>query len=326
MRTEQARPVRLEDYRAAGLAGRDGRPRRVAASDRRARARDARAAAQSGGAAPAPLVLDGDGLDARRRSSSTARRLPPSAYVATPDSLTIAQPPPAVPARDRDAGRPDRQHPADGPLPLERHLLHPVRGRRLPPHHLFPRPARRDGGLHDAHRGREERSAGAARQRQSRRRRRRAGTDAPFRGLARSVPEALLSVRAGRRRSRLRRGQFRHACRAARSTLRIYVEPGKEDRCRLRDGLAQALDALGRGGVRPRIRPRHLHDRRRVRLQHGRDGEQGPQHLQRQATCWPSPRPRPTPTTPRSRPSSRTSISTTGPATASPAATGSSSA
>ena len=45
---------------------------------------------------------------------------------------------------------------------------------------------------------------------------------------------------------------------------------------------AQALDALGRGGVRPRIRSRHLHDRRRVRLQHGRDGEQGPQRLQRQ--------------------------------------------
>ena len=64
--------------------------------------------------------------------------------------------------------------------------------------------------------------------------------------------------------------------------LRIYVEPGKEDRCRLRDGFAQALDALGRAGVRPRIRSRHLHDRRGVRLQHGRDGEQGPQRLQRQ--------------------------------------------
>ena len=38
------------------------------------------------------------------------------------------------------------------------------------------------------------------------------------------------------------------------------------------------------------------------------------------------PTPRPTPTTPRSRASSRTNISTTGPATASPAATGSSSA
>ena len=44
------------------------------------------------------------------------------------------------------------------------------------------------------------------------------------------------------------------------------------------------------------------------------------------STCWPRPRPRPMPTTPTSRRSSRMSISTTGPATASPAATGSSSA
>ena len=51
---------------------------------------------------------------------------------------------------------------------------------------------------------------------------------------------------------------------------------------RLRHGFAQALDALGRAGVRPRIRSRYFHDRRRVRLQHGRDGEQGPQRLQRQ--------------------------------------------
>ena len=50
----------------------------------------------------------------------------------------------------------------------------------------------------------------------------------------------------------------------------------------LRHGRAQALDALGRGGLRPRIRPRHLHHRRRLRLQHGGDGEQGPQRLQRQ--------------------------------------------
>jgi aminopeptidase N len=64
--------------------------------------------------------------------------------------------------------------------------------------------------------------------------------------------------------------------------LKIYVERGKEDRC------AYAMDSLKRSlrwdedGLRPRIRPRHLHDRRRVRLQHGRDGEQGPQRLQRQ--------------------------------------------
>ena len=64
--------------------------------------------------------------------------------------------------------------------------------------------------------------------------------------------------------------------------LGIYVEHGKEQLA------AYAMDALkrsmtlGRGGVRPRIRSRRLQHRRRVRLQHGRDGEQGPQRLQRQ--------------------------------------------
>ena len=46
-----------------------------------------------------------------------------------------------------------------------------MRGRGLSPHHLFPRPSRRDGGLHHPHRGRQSRSAGAARQRQPGRRR-----------------------------------------------------------------------------------------------------------------------------------------------------------
>ena len=80
-------------------------------------------------------------------------------------------------------------------------------------------------------------------------------------------------------------------------TLRIFVEPGKEDRC------AYAMDSLKRSmrwdeeTVRPRIRPRHFHDRRGVRLQHGRDGEQGPQRLQRQVRAGLAPRPQPMPTT-----------------------------
>ena len=64
--------------------------------------------------------------------------------------------------------------------------------------------------------------------------------------------------------------------------LNIWVRSGDEDRC------AYAMDSLkrsmnvGRGGLRPRIRPRRVQHRRRVRLQHGRDGEQGPQRLQHQ--------------------------------------------
>ena len=124
----------------------------------------------------------------------------------------------------------------------------------------------------------------------------------------------------------LRRGHFPHHVGPRRGAAESTSSPARKHRCALRDGFAQALDALGRRGVRPRIRPRHLHDRRRVRLQHGRDGEQGPQRLQRQIRAGLARTPRPTATTRRSRRSSRTNISTTGPATASPAATGSSSA
>ncbi|KAF1853494.1 hypothetical protein Lal_00046450 [Lupinus albus] len=49
--------------------------------------------------------------------------------------------PAALRPADRHAGRSDRQHQADGPLPDGGRLLHPVRGGRVPAHHLLPRPA-----------------------------------------------------------------------------------------------------------------------------------------------------------------------------------------
>ena len=162
-------------------------------------------------AAPAPLVLDGDGLTLRRRSRSTARRSPPTRYVATPDGLTIAQPPHRPFTLEIETlVDPHRQHQADGPLPLERHLLHPVRGGGLPPHHLFPRPARRDGGLHHAHRGRQGRGAGAALQRQPASKPATCPDGRHFAVWHDPFPKPVLSVRAGRRRSRLRRGQLHH--------------------------------------------------------------------------------------------------------------------
>ena len=85
----------------------------------------------------------------------------------------------------------------------------------------------------------------------------------PLRRLGRPLPQALLPVRPGRRRAGRARGQLRHHDPAARSTLRIYVEPGKAARARLRHGRSEALDDVGRGGLRPRVRPRPLHDRRR---------------------------------------------------------------
>ena len=63
--------------------------------------------------------------------------------------------------------------------------------------------------------------------------------------------------------------------------LRIYVEPGKEGRCAWAMDFAQALHALGRGALRARVRLERVQRRCRLRLQHGGDGEQGPQHLQR---------------------------------------------
>ena len=82
------------------------------------------------------------------------------------------------------------------------HLLHAVRGGRLSPHHLFPRPAGRAGRLHDADRGGEEPGADPARQWQPHGGRRRPRHRPPLRRLARSVPQAVLSVCHGRRRSR----------------------------------------------------------------------------------------------------------------------------
>ena len=65
----------------------------------------------------------------------------------------------AVHARHHDLHRSRGQQGAAGPLPLARRLLHAMRGRRLPPHHLFPRPARRARDLHLPHRGRCGRGA-----------------------------------------------------------------------------------------------------------------------------------------------------------------------
>ena len=79
---------------------------------RNARARDARAQAQSDKRPRRPLVLDGDGLyagvaQARRHGAAAGQ------FSATPDRLTIPQPPQrAVHAGDRDAGRSHRQHAA----------------------------------------------------------------------------------------------------------------------------------------------------------------------------------------------------------------------
>ena len=151
-----------------------------------------------------------------------------------------------------------------------------------------------------------------------------AGAGPPLRGLVRSVPKTLLPLRPRRRRSGEVSPTISSPRRGGASSSASIPSRAGEARA------AYAMDALKRSmawdetRLRPRIRSRRVQHRRRLRLQYGGDGEQGAQRLQRQIRARLRRRPRPTTITPASRASSRTNISTTGPATASPAATGSS--
>jgi aminopeptidase N len=92
MRTEEARPVHLEDYRPPDwlveTVELDVKLDPVAT-----RVRATLSLRPNGsGAAPAPLTLDGDALDLRGVKLDGAT-LPPEQFVATADRLTIAQPP-----------------------------------------------------------------------------------------------------------------------------------------------------------------------------------------------------------------------------------------
>ncbi|HVY59376.1 MAG TPA: aminopeptidase N [Xanthobacteraceae bacterium] len=92
MRTEQARPVRLEDYRAPDWLV-ETVDLDVSLHPNRTRVRATLSLKPNPqAAAPAPLVLDGDGLELVSLRLDGAE-LPAGHFVATPDSLTIAQPP-----------------------------------------------------------------------------------------------------------------------------------------------------------------------------------------------------------------------------------------
>jgi aminopeptidase N len=92
MRTEEARPVRLEDYRQPDWVV-ETVELDVKLDPSATRVRATLALRPNGnGAAPAPLTLDGDALDLRGLKLDGAT-LPPEQFVATADRLTIAQPP-----------------------------------------------------------------------------------------------------------------------------------------------------------------------------------------------------------------------------------------
>ena len=92
MRTEEARPVRLEDYRPPDWLVEsvelDVRLDPVATLVRATLT----LRPNGNGTAPAPLMLDGDALELRALKLDGAA-LPPEQFVATADRLTIAQPP-----------------------------------------------------------------------------------------------------------------------------------------------------------------------------------------------------------------------------------------
>ena len=92
MRTEEARPVRLEDYRQPDWVV-ETVELDVKLDPAATRVRATLALRPNGnGAAPAPLTLDGDGVNLRGLKLDGAT-IPPEQFVATADRLTIAQPP-----------------------------------------------------------------------------------------------------------------------------------------------------------------------------------------------------------------------------------------
>ena len=238
--TAEAPTIRLADYRPPAFLVETVEltfaPRTRRATRVRARIAFRRNPARAG-EARADLRLDGRGLDlvsaaidgtagaaerARPRRRGPDRRRRPR-----PRRLHLG-------GRDRD--RPRGQHRARGPLHVARHVLHPVRGPGLPQDHLLARPPRRDGAA-SASASRATR-AGPALQRQPRRLRPRLGR------VGGPLPQALLPLRAGRRRPRRRRGPLHHPLRPRRPPADLGPRR-RRAALRLRHGRAEALDAAG---------------------------------------------------------------------------------
>jgi hypothetical protein len=103
----------------------------------------------------------------------------------------------------------------------------------------------------------------------------------PLGALGRPLRQAGLSVRPGRGEAGRAGGQLHHGI-GAQGAPRRVCRAGQARPVRTRHGGAEESHGVGRAALRPGDGPRPLHDRRGRRLQHGRDGEQGPQHLQHQ--------------------------------------------
>ena len=284
MRTEEPRLIRLQDYRAPDWAV-ETVDLDVSLHATATKVRATLKLRPNTDGAPAPLVLDGQELKLVSLAVD-GKPLPAESFLATPEKLTIAQPPnrpfrleietlvdPAANTQLMGLYRAGAtyctQCEAEGFRRItyfpDRPDVMAVYTTRIEADKAEAPILLSNGNLTDPWR--------------------RAGHTTPLCGLARSVSKALLPVRTGRRRSRARRRQLHHHVRPhGRAAHLCRARQGGS--LRLRHGKPQARHALGRDRVRARIRSRHVHDRRRVRLQHGGHGEQGPQHLQRQIRAW----------------------------------------
>ena len=328
MRTEQAAPVRLAGLPPARLAGRDRRPRRVARPDGDARARDAAAEAQSEGRGARAARARRRRPHARVAQARWRRRSRPSNTSRRPTALTIAQPPQRPfrleietvvdPSANtqlmglyRSGATYCTQCEAEGFRRItyfpDRPDVMAVYTTRIEADNADAPVLLANGNLVDV-------------------RRRCQARHAPLRGLARSVPEAVLSVRAGRRQARLRRGPLPHHVGPRGRRCASTSSPARRTAAATRwTALKRAMrwdeEAFGREydldifmivavsdfnmGAMENKGLNVFNDKYVLASARDRD---------RHRLCA------------RSRRSSRTNISTTGPATASPAATGSSSA
>ena len=282
MRTETAPVIRLEDYRPSDfLIDRVELDLRLDPKATRVTATLA-LRPNPAGLAGAPLVLDGDELTLRALALD-GRALPAGSYEATPQSLTVPEPPrrpftlsieteidPTANTKlmglYRSSGTFCTQCEAEGFRRITYFLDRPDV--------LAVYTARIDA---------DATSAGAPRQRQPGRERHVEARPA-LRGLARPAsrsPPISSPWSAGD--LGCVHDSFTTMSAAARSRSAIYVRARQGGPRGLRHGRAEALHGLGRAPLRPRVRPRRVQHRRRVRLQLRGDGEQGPQHLQRQA-------------------------------------------
>jgi aminopeptidase N len=251
MRTEQARPVRLDQYRPPDWLV-ETVELDVSLHSTATKVRATLKMSPNPQTAPAPIVLDGDGLTLTSLKLD-GQVMRPDGYIATPDSLTIAQPPAGTcylqietlidPSANtqlmglyRSNGTYCTQCEGEG-------------FRRIT--YFHDRPDSRDGGLHHRASKAEKSEASVCSPPTAiliesgdwpaRTAHFAVGHD-PF--PSRLICFALVGGNLGCVEDKFVTMSGREV------TLRIYVEQGKEEPLRLGDGFAQALDALGRRGVR----------------------------------------------------------------------------